>query len=297
MANNYNTLDSLATNVQAETPKTFTFTRTTFDTNGSDLWENRVAGKLTGYANERGELRSQAYDATSVAARFKSNSAGDNTSVNVIEGTLSDSTVKFSANALGDVTVVRNLAVGGDAGVSGLAIANLFAGAWWALPMTGATNTSTALAASTAYLIPIVVTKTGSLSNLGIEITTTDTGTVRFGLASDSAGQPSDLARRLRRRSWPPATGLVSPAGPVSTVLTAGVRYYLGIVPQGGTGTLAVRGRNTTDPRVPVTVSGGTPTVNVVRNAWVSTAAFAGALSGSITLAAVANGPGFFAKI
>jgi hypothetical protein len=91
--------------------------------------------------------------------------------------------------------------------------------------------------------------------------------------------------------------GLVSPAGPVSTVLTAGVRYYLGIVPQGGSGTLTVRGRNTTDPRVPVTVSGGTPTVNVVRNAWVSTAAFAGALSGSITLAAVANGPGFFAKI
>jgi hypothetical protein len=296
MANNYNTLDSLATNVQAETPKTFTFTRTTFDTNGSDLWENRVAGKLTGYANERGELRSQAYDATSVAARFKSNSAGDNTSVNVIEGTLSDSTVKFSANALGDVTVVRNLAVGGDAGVSGLAIANLFAGAWWALPMTGATNTSTALAASTAYLIPIVVTKTGSLSNLGIEITTTDTGTVRFGLASDSAGQPStwlaDYGSVVAT-----ATGLVSPAGPVSTVLTAGVRYYLGIVPQGGTGTLVVRGRNTTDPRVPVTVSGGTPTVNVVRNAWVSTAAFAGALSGSITLAAVANGPGFFAKI
>jgi len=48
---------------------TATFRRTTFDTNGADLWRNIVNGNRTGYANERGELRSRAYDATSVAFR------------------------------------------------------------------------------------------------------------------------------------------------------------------------------------------------------------------------------------
>jgi hypothetical protein len=295
MADNFNTLDQ--PQITSETPRTFTFNRTVFDTNGSNLWEGRVAGKLTGYGNERGELRSAAYDATSVAFRAKANSAGDNTSVHIIEATLSDgSTVEFYVTAQGDLFTTRNLAIGGDAGVAGLAVGNLFSGAWWALPGSGATNTSTTLAASTAYLLPIVVDKTGSLSNLGVEVIATDTGTIRFGLASDSGGQPSAW---LADYGSVVATGagLVSPAGPVSTVLTAGVRYYLGIVPQGGSGTLTVRGRNTCDPRVPVTISGGSPTVNVVRNCWVSTAGFAGALSGSITLASVANGPGIFAKV
>jgi hypothetical protein len=296
MADHFNVLDSAATVLRSETPNTLTIERDVFDTNGSNLRENRVAGKLTGYDNERGEPRANAYDATSIAARFKSNVLGDNTSVHILEAAWSDNTVQFYANALGDAALVRNLAVGGEAGVSGLAVGNLFSGAWWALPGSGATNTSTTLAASTAYLLPIVVDKTGSLSNLGVEVIATDTGTIRFGLASDSAGQPSAW---LADYGSVVATGagLVSPAGPVSTVLTAGVRYYLGIVPQGGSGTLTVRGRNTCDPRVPVTISGGSPTVNVIRNCWVSTAAFAGALSGSITLASVANGPGIFAKV
>jgi len=84
--------------------KVATFRRTTFDTNGADLWQNLVAGKRTGYGNERGELRSGAFDATSVAFRCKSNSAGNNTSVHVLEVCLSDdTTVLFYVDANGGV--------------------------------------------------------------------------------------------------------------------------------------------------------------------------------------------------
>lgn len=90
-----------------------TFNRATFSTSGADLWRNLVAGNRTGYANERGELRSRAYDATSVAFRCQSNVAGNNTSVHVFEVCLSDDSVLFSVDALG--------AIGGTGGYQTLA--------------------------------------------------------------------------------------------------------------------------------------------------------------------------------
>jgi hypothetical protein len=286
-----------ATSTTLGTAQTFTFNRTTFNAAGADLWENIVQGTRTGYANEGGELRSRAYNATRTAFRCQSNVSGDNTSVSTFEVTDStNAVVYFNVTAQGDGNVLRNLSVGGDAGVSGLAVGNLFANAWWSVPCSGSNNTSSTLAPSTAYLVPIVVDKTGSLSNVAVEIVATDTGTVRFGLASDSAGQP---ATWLADYGTAVATGagVVTPTGPVSTVLTAGVRYYLGIVPQGGTGTLTIRGHSTSDPRIPNLISGASPSANVSRNCWVSTAAFAGALSGAITMASVGNGPSFFAKL
>jgi len=299
VADNFNTLDQ--PQITSETPKTFKINRTVFDTNGSNLWEDWVAGKLTGYANERGELRSGAYDATSVAFRAKANVGGDNTSVHIIEATLSDgSTVEFYVTAQGDLFTTRNLAIGGDAGVSGLAAGNLFANSWWSFPAQGATTTTTAtnLASSVAYLVPVVVDKTGGLSNINVEIVATDTGVLRFGLASDSGGQP---AAWLADYGTVVATGsgVVAPAGPVSTTLTAGVRYYIGIVPQGlaATPTLTMRARATCDPRIPQTFSGSSASANVIRSGWSTAAVWSGALSGAITVTGVANCPTVFAKL
>jgi hypothetical protein len=80
------------------------FIRPAFSTSGADLWRNIVAGNRTGYANERGELRSRAYDANSVAFRCQSNVAGNNTSVHVFEVCLSDDTVLFSVDATGAIS-------------------------------------------------------------------------------------------------------------------------------------------------------------------------------------------------
>ena len=80
-----------------------TFRRTAFDTNGADLWQNLVAGNRTGYANERGELRSRAYDANSIALRCQCNAAGNNSTVHIFEVCLSDNTVLFYVDANGGV--------------------------------------------------------------------------------------------------------------------------------------------------------------------------------------------------
>jgi len=106
-----------------EDPRTFTFARSAFNAAGSDLWENVVNGQRTGYANEGGELRSRAYSAARVAFRCQSHSAGDGTSVHIIEACLSDNTVEFYVTALGDGGFTRDLAVGRNLTVTGTASA------------------------------------------------------------------------------------------------------------------------------------------------------------------------------
>lgn len=104
--------------ITAEDPLTITFTRATFAGAGSNLWECRVQGQLTGYANEGGELRSRAYNGVRVAFRTQSNVAGDNTTVHILEATWSDNTPMFWVNAVGDASLVRDMVIGRDLAIT-----------------------------------------------------------------------------------------------------------------------------------------------------------------------------------
>ena len=106
-------------NIDIEDPGTMVVSRGTLNAAFSDLFEFRVAGVRTGYANEGGELRSRAFNATRVAARWQSNLLGDNTTVHIMEVALSDNTVMFYVTALGDAATTRDLAVGRNFSVTG----------------------------------------------------------------------------------------------------------------------------------------------------------------------------------
>jgi hypothetical protein len=120
---------------------------------------------------------------------------------------------------------------------------------------------------------------------------------IRFGLAScDATGKPSAW---LADYGTAVATSiaLIQPATTPSTALTAGTRYFLGIVPQGITSGLVLRSRNTNDPRIPLTQSTAPTSLNANRNAWLSTG-WSGALSGAITVSATTGaGPQIAAKL
>jgi hypothetical protein len=110
-------------NIDIEDPGTLIVSRSALNASGSDLFNFQIGGVRTGYANEGGELRSRAFNATRVAFRCQSNVAGNGTSVHILEVTLSDNTVMFYVTALGDAGTTRDLAVGRNLAVTGTASA------------------------------------------------------------------------------------------------------------------------------------------------------------------------------
>ena len=364
----------------AEDPFTIQFVRVTFNSAGTNLWECRVNGQLTGYANEGGELRSRAYNGLRVAFRTQSNVAGDGTTVHIFEAALSDNTPMFYVNALGDAAVSRDLAIGRNLAVTaaitiggvavgvlasttptaiGIATAgavgtgtttaradhqhagpgfgtavgptafntakadgvavtvshsdhvhglpaipdseipNAFTGAWWGAPDIGATGTVTGFAASSAYLLCIVPTYNTTLAGIITEITTGDsTGTLRFGLASDVSGQPglwlNDFGTAV-------ATGVavVQPGSTPSVALTAGVRYWIAIIPQGTSGTLVMRSRSSNERHIPIQLTGTPASLNVIRNGYISAGTYSGALTigGAVTPLSAGSCPAVAVKL
>jgi hypothetical protein len=118
---NWSTFPVFPGSIVSNDPGTFTFTRTTFVGAGSNLWENRVGGQLTGYANEGGELRSRAFSAARIAFRAQSHSAGDGTTVHIGEFSLSDNTPQFYVDAQGHAVATTSV---GSAGKNALSAGN-----------------------------------------------------------------------------------------------------------------------------------------------------------------------------
>jgi len=174
---------------------------------------------------------------------------------------------------------------------------NLISGAWYAVPGQGGVGTTVALAAGTALFIALTPELAATLSGLAVEITTTDSGNVRFGLATETAGLPA---------AWlddygvvtAGSLGLVQPASTPSRSLAALGRVWIGIVPQGGAGALVLRNRSTCSPDIALTtVSTATPgALNSARNAYTSTG-WTAALTGAITIAGVTSGPAVAARL
>lgn len=212
--------------IAIEDPLIMTFKRVTFNTSGSDLWENVVNGKRTGYANEGGELRSRAYDGTRVAFRCQSNIAGDGTTIHVLEATKSDNTVMFFADASGNAGVTNNLSVGGIATITGAATVggtfgvtglSTFAG----VNITGTTSAATinANAVTSGGFTVIVTGSWGSYANMGVP-SGSSLGT-NVGLVS---GQPlqvrSEPGNVVRLKGKIQANGVVSANSALFTLPT-----------------------------------------------------------------------------
>jgi hypothetical protein len=386
--------------ITAEDPLTITFNRVTFNGAGSNLWECRVAGSLTGYANEGGELRSRAFSGSRIAFRTQSNVAGDNTTVHILEATWSDNTPMFWVNAVGDASLVRDLTIGrnlivttgitiagaavgaltavapttsavADAAAVGVAtvaargdhrhgreafgnvvaltafnvassngaaatdarsdhvhgspligvsdvpalpaskttsgvfaaslipdleIQNLISAAWWGIPDIGVTGTVTAAVAGTAYFICLLPSAGCTLTGLIAEITTADAaGVVRFGLASDVAGQPGSWLNDFGT-AVATSIAMIQPGSTPSVVLTAGTRYWVGVVPQSTTSGLVFRSRSSNERHIPIALSGTPGSLNVIRNGYQATG-WTGALSGAISGLSVGSGPTVAAKL
>lgn len=173
---------------------------------------------------------------------------------------------------------------------------NLISGAWYCVPQGGVGVTG-ALAAGTALFVPLTPQLAATLSGLAVEITTTDSGNVRFGLATETAGLPAvwlDDYSTVTAGS----TGLVQPGSTPSRALALLTRVWLGIVPQGGAGTLVLRARTSSVLDIALTtVSTATPgALNSARTCYTSTG-WTAALSGAITVAGVTLGPAVEARL
>lgn len=174
---------------------------------------------------------------------------------------------------------------------------NLISGAWYTVPGFGGTGTINP-ANNTAIFVCLVPLRDCTLTGFAVEITTNDsTGVVRFGLASDSGGVPGSW---LNDFGTVVATSIavVQPASTPNVALTAGTRYWLGVVGQGLTSGLALRSRNSSDPNVASTlVSTATPPApSAIRNCITSTG-WSGALSGVIGSLANSSGCALIARL
>jgi len=172
------------------------------------------------------------------------------------------------------------------------AVQNLVSGAWYAIPNQGSVSQTAALTANTALLILLCIMRDATLTGLAVEVVATDTGTIRFGLASDTNGQPGSYTNDFGTVTAGGA-GLVQPASTPNVALTAGTRMWVVIAPQGGGGTLTLRNRSGCDPSIPLTVASNvTPrTVNAIRNAYTSVGVSGALGSGGVSLSAVGSGP------
>lgn len=174
---------------------------------------------------------------------------------------------------------------------------NSVSGAWYSCPDTGASGTITALTDQQAFLLPLDIQVACTLAGLLVEISTQDAnGVIRFGLASDSGGKPSAWINDFGT-AVATSVALIQPGSTPAVALTAGTRYWLGIVPQGITSGLALRCRNTNDPRIPLTQSTAPTSLNANRNSYLSTG-WSGALTGAISVSGTSgSGPQIAAKL
>jgi len=169
-------------------------------------------------------------------------------------------------------------------------VPNLISGAWYTVPGTGGTGTINPVN-NTAICVCFVPLRDCTLSGLAVEITTQDsTGTIRFGLASDSSGVPGSWLNDFGT-AVATSIAVVQPGSTPNVALTAGTRYYAAIVGQSLTSGLALRSRNSSDPNIASTlVSTATPPApSAIRNCITSTG-WSGALSGA--LGGLANSSG-----
>lgn len=173
---------------------------------------------------------------------------------------------------------------------------NLVSGAWWRLPDIAASTAINPGAAGVANFILLVPARACTLAAILAEVTTGDSsGTIRFGLASDSGGQPGSWTNDFGTASAT-AIAAIQPGGAVSVALTAGTRYWVGIVPQGTTSGLAMRGTTTCHRNIPLSLSATPTALNTVTNAYRATG-WTGALTGAISGLTVNSGPAVAVKL
>lgn len=175
---------------------------------------------------------------------------------------------------------------------------NLISGAWYTVPGFGGTGTINP-ANNVAILVCLVPLRDCTLSGLAVEITTPDSsGVIRFGRASDSSGVPGSWLDDFGTVVATGAASVVQPASTPNVALTAGTRYWLGVVGQGLTSGLALRSRNSSDPNVASTlVSTATPPApSAIRNA-ITSSPWSGALSGALGSLAVTSGCAIIARL
>lgn len=161
---------------------------------------------------------------------------------------------------------------------------NLYTGAWWSVPGIGASSTGSVPTLNQAYLAPFIPARDGTIAAIGIEIVGTDSGVVRLGIASSSAGKPG---------SWITDWGTVGEGSAavvgissLSQAVSGGTLYFLAAVPQSAVSTLTWRTRTSSDRHIPFAVSGAMPSsLGNGRNAYISSG-WSGALSGAITVTA-----------
>lgn len=158
---------------------------------------------------------------------------------------------------------------------------------YFMLPGLGVTTTITP-AANTCNFTPLVLQKSGNLTDVQIEVTTLDGGAnLRVGIASSNAdGLPGTWLADLGNTASVGGTGVKSLAAAPNLPLAAGVRYWIGLAAQGNT-VLQLRGRSGANPHVsPVllgtTPGGGSGLYNNSRTHYRATVV--GALSGGITV-------------
>lgn len=171
-------------------------------------------------------------------------------------------------------------------------VPNLISGAWYFVPSQGGVGTVTP-ANQTAYFLCLVPLRDCTLTGMAIEITTQDsTGTIRFGLATGTAGLPATFSNDFGT-AVATATGIVQPGSTPNVALTAGTPIWLIICPQGLTSGLVLRNRATCDANIP-----GTPTstaspgvLNTVRNCFTATGISGAFGTGAVTVAAVGSAP------
>lgn len=173
---------------------------------------------------------------------------------------------------------------------------NLISGAWWRVPDIGGSAAINPGVAGVANFICVIPARNCTLAGILAEITTGDSsGTVRFGLASDSSGQPGSWTNDFGT-AVATAIAVIQPGGAVSVALTAGTRYWVGVVPQATTTGLAMRGTTTGVRNVPVSLSATPTALNIVSNVYRSTG-WTGALTGAITGLTTNSGPAVAVKL
>lgn len=168
---------------------------------------------------------------------------------------------------------------------------------WWMAPAHG-TTTTFAPTQNTACFTPLVLQHDAQLTDVVIDVATAEPGapTIRCGLASsDADGLPGTWLNDFGNFGGTTSvTGNKTLAATPSVYLSAGTRYWLGVVLQGAVGLLQIRGRSGWDPHLPAGLPGAAGSglnLNSSRTHFTSTG-WSGALSGAITLATlIPSGP------
>lgn len=152
------------------------------------------------------------------------------------------------------------------------------AGTYWPTPSNGNT-TSAALQNDRAYATSVTVERTCALTEFGIQFAAGATGgNMRAALyaADPTTGLPGALITDYGQQPAPSGAAFVWWTPSTPDTLTAGLRYYLVVIPQAVTGAYTVRQRNTCHPELAFGTS-RPATMNNPRTAYYSDTGFTGA--------------------